>query len=72
MISIAYRNPEIYTNVVLEGLYILTGNNIISYFRLAANRIHATATAVDFTVITLSFWKTPELLKLATSQFSAT
>ena len=43
-------NPQKYTNVVLEGLYIITGNDVINYFRSAKNRVHATATAGDFTV----------------------
>ena len=37
-------------DIVPEGLYILTGNNVISYFQSAANLVHATAIAANFTV----------------------
>ena len=43
-------NPQVYTSVILEGVYICTGNDVISYFWSAANRVHATAAVTDFTV----------------------
>ena len=30
-------NPQIYTILILEGIYILTGNDVINYFWSAAN-----------------------------------
>ena len=33
-------NFKIYRKVALDSLYILTGNDVISYFRSAANRIN--------------------------------
>ena len=47
-------NFEIYHNVALNSLYILTGNDVTIYFWSAANRIRATA--ADFTVTKL-YWK---------------
>ena len=44
----------------MEGLCIFTGNDDISYFRSAANRVHATATVDSFTVTKQSFWKISE------------
>ena len=43
-------DSQIYTGVILEGIYSLTGNNVISYFQSAANRVFATAAVTDFTV----------------------
>ena len=64
------NNPHIYTNVMPEGLYILTDTDVIIYFRLAINLVHGTAT--DFTVIKLSFSKkSGKLLESASSRFSA-
>ena len=34
---------EIFTNVVPEVLYVLRGNDVVSYFLSAANRFHDTA-----------------------------
>ena len=63
-------NPQIYTNVDPEGLYIITGNDVISYFRLAANCIHVTATAANFTVTKKNdlFGKSQKLLELTASK----
>ena len=56
-----------------EGLYILIGNYVINGFRLAANRVHATATVADFAVAKSSFLENSEtMMKLATSKYSAT
>ena len=43
-------NPQIDTSVIPEGFYILTRKYVISYFRPAANRVHATVTVADFIV----------------------
>ena len=43
-------NPQIYKSATLEDIYILTGNNAISYFRSAANLVYATVAVTDFTV----------------------
>ena len=62
-LKLAYRrlrkvsNAQLNTDISLEGLCILTGNDIISYFRLAANHVHATATVADFTTTKQSFWE---------------
>ena len=37
-------------NIVQVGLYIHTGNDVVIYFRSAANRFHVLATDADFTV----------------------
>ena len=44
-------NPQIDTSVIPEGIYILTRNDVISYFRSTGNRVHATTIVADFTVI---------------------
>ena len=54
------RNAQIYADIFPEGLCIMTGNDVTSYFRSAANRVHATAAVVDFTVTKQSFWKISE------------
>ena len=51
---------QIHTSVKPEGK-LLTGNDVISYFRSAAHHVHAT-TAV-FTITKLSFWKISENTK---------
>ena len=43
-------NARIYNTVIPEGLYIMTGNDVISYFRSATNSPNATTAAGDFTV----------------------
>ena len=53
-------DPQVHTSVTLEGIYICTINDVISYLRLAANRVHATAAVTDFTVTKWSFWKISE------------
>ena len=52
--STEYSNPQIFKGIILERVYIFTGNDVISYFRSAAYRVHATATAADFTITKLS------------------
>ena len=44
------NNPQIYSSVILKGVYILTGNDVISYFL-----VHATAAVTDF-MVTQSFF----------------
>ena len=51
------------------NIYILTGNDVISDFRSAANRVDATFAIIDFTVTKLSYWKTS---KLAVSRHTST
>ena len=61
--TIEASNPQLYTDICLEGFCILcvfTANEIVSYFRSAANRIHATATVAEFVVTKQSFWKISE------------
>ena len=43
-------NPQIEKSIIPESVNIFTANNVISYFRLAENRVHATTTAADFGV----------------------
>ena len=51
-------------DVNLEGLYIFTGNDAISYFQLAANCVHTAAVVVvaDF-ITTWTVWKIIETAK---------
>ena len=44
-------------SVTPEGIHISTGNDVISYFHSAANRVHATAAVTDFTLTKWSFWE---------------
>ena len=53
-------NQQIHANVVPEGLYILVGNDVISCFWSAVDRVHAVAAADDFTVTKLYFRKISE------------
>ena len=46
--KLAKVHSDIYMKVVPDGLYILAGINIISYFRSAGNRVNATAVAINF------------------------
>ena len=65
-------NPYVHTSVTPEGIYICTGNDIISYFRSGANRVHAAVAATDFTVTNDLVGKSRTVLKLAYSKFTAT
>ena len=54
-------SPQIHTTtVVTTGIYVLIGNDAISHFRSAANRVKADA---DFTVTKRSFGKISETIK---------
>ena len=59
------RNRQIYTRVIPEGIHILIGNDVISYFRSAADRVHATAAVTDYTVTNDIFWKIMETSGMA-------
>ena len=48
--TIEDSNPQVYTSLIPERIYISTGNDVISYFRSAENRVHATAVVIDFTI----------------------
>ena len=50
-------DTQIYTDIRLDGLCIITAKNVISYFRSATNRVHATTTVADFAVTKQLFWK---------------
>ena len=56
-------NPQVYTSITPEGIYIFTGNDVISYFPSAANGVHTTANVTDFTVTKWSFCKISETVK---------
>ena len=51
-ISESFRasNFKIYHNVVLDSLYILTGNDATVYFRAAANRTKVSISGRDFSL----------------------
>ena len=51
-------DPQVYTSLKPEGVNIFTGNDVIGYFRSAANRVHATAAVTDFTVT--KHWSSPQ------------
>ena len=57
-------NPQIYTNVILDCFYTLTGSYVISHFCSAINHVHATGTttATNFSVTKWSFEKSRNLL----------
>ena len=44
------NNPHIDTSVIPEGVFILTGNDVVRYFRSAANPVYAGSSVADFTV----------------------
>ena len=43
-------NPQVYTGAIPEDIDSFARNDVISYFRSAANCAHATAAVIDFTV----------------------
>ena len=43
-------NSPVHTSASPEGVYIVPGNDVFSYFRSAANCVHATAAVTDLTV----------------------
>ena len=58
-------NPQVHTSVKPKGINIYTVglNDVISYFRLAANCVHAIAAVPDFAVAKWSFWNISESTK---------
>ena len=52
-----------FTSITPEGIYICTGNGVISCFQSAANDVHATAAVTDFIVTKLSFGTISESTK---------
>ena len=41
-------SPQFHRIVIPDGIYITTGNDVITYFRSAPNRVHATGAVTDF------------------------
>ena len=71
-INVEYSNPQIYTGVTPKGIYILTGNQVISYFRSAANCVHVVPLPSQTSPSQNDLiGKSQKLLELATSKFSA-
>ena len=56
-------NPQVHISITPEGIYICAGNDVISCFRSAANRVHATTAITDFTMAKRSSWKISESTK---------
>ena len=61
---------RIYRSVIPEGVYIFNGNDVISYYRWAANRACATAALHRHKLTFLG--KSRKLLELAAKEFTAT
>ena len=53
-------NPQMYAHILREGLYILTGYDVINYFPSAGNRVHITAAVTDVIFMKWSFWQIAE------------
>ena len=43
-------NPQVYRSLIPEGVYALNGNDVISFFRSAANRVNTAAAVTDFAI----------------------
>ena len=66
------NNLHICTDVAPEGLYVMAVNDVNSYRRSAANRVHATDNVVDSPSQNDHLEKYRELLELAISKFTKT